>query len=263
VIDWQDWSGASVRPELPPGALHLWRLRASDGVGLSDSLSPTLSPQERARAARYRFDEPRLRFILGRATLRWVLGGYLDATPDKVRIAERPDGKPCLVDPRGTWLQFNLAHSADLVVILLSAERPVGVDIEAVRTLDRPSSLSDRLLNPEQRAAVDDLDASDVSEPLLWLWTQMEALGKATGRGLAAALGTYTPAVDLTADVPFRAQTCCGDGGCWRVQPFRPAAGYVGTIAVAADSGNALGPLDISGYLVSPADLASLVGRTV
>ena len=71
-------------PELPVGTVHLWELDLDHFL-----FSDVLSEDERARAAKFRFDHDRKRFTSGRSALRLLLGGYLKRDPEKMRIEKK------------------------------------------------------------------------------------------------------------------------------------------------------------------------------
>ena len=61
------WGAAPSMIQMVPETLHLWRARPSDFAGMQEPLATLLSDAESARAARYKFSEPRERFTVGRA----------------------------------------------------------------------------------------------------------------------------------------------------------------------------------------------------
>src|SRR6476646_1610692 len=90
-------------PDLAPGAVHLWEL-ALDHFIFND----VLSEDERARAAKFRFDHDRKRFTSGRTALRLLAAGYLKTNPEKIQFTYGPAGKPTVMN---SPVSFNLAHS--------------------------------------------------------------------------------------------------------------------------------------------------------
>src|SRR5881394_833913 len=86
----------------------------------------TLSDDERSRAARFRFERDRQRFVVARGVLRELLGRYLDIDPGQIRFVYNAFGKPELHPDFGGGLNFNLAHSADLALIAIARDARVG-----------------------------------------------------------------------------------------------------------------------------------------
>ena len=254
--------------QIAPPTLHLWRARHSDFAGMQDSLATLLSDSEAARAARYKFPEPRERFTVGRAVLRWILSRYIDVAPDRLQLTQEAHGKPCLRDSEHGWLQFNLAHTDALVLCLVGSGLAVGVDVEMARSITGMNRLASLLLTADQRHIFDGLAEGARPEPLLSMWTFMEALGKATGLGLASALKAFRLEVDSVTGMPVPEQVCCGSMGCYAVRALELAEGacpelvegHIVALAVEvpgnasrADQGS-LVPIP-EAYVVSPQDV--------
>jgi 4'-phosphopantetheinyl transferase len=122
-----------------------------------EALRSLLCPAERERAARFRFERDRRRYIVARARLRQLLGARLGVRPEAIEITHGMKGKPRLADG---GLHFNLSHSDDVALYAFSSACELGADIEAIH-----------------------------GEPLsfLYRWTRTEALAKALGAGLSAS----------------------------------------------------------------------------
>src|SRR4026208_1430786 len=82
-----------------------------------------LSSDERDRAARFRLDRDRERFVIRRGTLRELLALHLDDTPQRIRFCVNPFGKLSLPGPRP--LKFNLSHSQEVALFALAEGREV------------------------------------------------------------------------------------------------------------------------------------------
>jgi 4'-phosphopantetheinyl transferase len=107
-----------------------------------------VSPDERARAMRFRVDHLQKSFIFTRGTLRLLLGRYLELTPKEVRFRYSETGKPS-VDLE-TPLRFNTSHSGDVVLFAFARERDLGVDVEQIRALSDIDSIVSRFFRPEE-----------------------------------------------------------------------------------------------------------------
>jgi len=119
----------------------------------------TLSEDERRRAARFRFERDRQRFVVARGALRELLGRHLDTRASELRFVYNSFGKPALSPEFGGRLKFNLSHSADLALIAIATDWEVGVDVEYLRP-DKPRTFFEE-------------------------WTKQEAYVKARGEGLS------------------------------------------------------------------------------
>ncbi len=139
---------------------------------------------EVARAARLRRPEDRARQVLGAVLLRLAVASRAGIPADTVvvdrscpRCAD-PHGRPGLP---GTGLHASITHSGDLVGLALTRAAPVGLDVERISAFDI-EALSRCVLRPAERA-----ESPDHSGFFIF-WTRKEAVVKATGDGLGAAL---------------------------------------------------------------------------
>jgi 4'-phosphopantetheinyl transferase len=126
---------------------------------------------ERARAARFVVAAPRENYISAHVFLRRVLARYLDCEPAGVQIVAGDTGKPLLKDG-GLW--FNLSHSHGMAAVAVTRCGSVGIDVEQVRDLPEQDSIAARYFPPGEPGS------------FFERWTRLEALVKASGRGLGA-----------------------------------------------------------------------------
>ena len=145
------------------------------------ALQAVLSPEELNRASTAHNHEDARRYISAHGAARFILGRVLGVAPRDVGWKLGPQGKPAT-----DGAEFSLSHSGDLSLIAVSAQRPVGVDIqEVVHDLD-VTSLSRRFF-PEAEAA-EVLSAPDPGPAFARLWARKEAVIKAQGDRLMRGL---------------------------------------------------------------------------
>ena len=145
-----------------------------------------LSSDERARMRRFGNDALRARYLIGRASLRWVLAQTIGGTPQAVMIERGPRGRPQL--GAAAAIDFNVSHTADVALIGVSREGRIGVDIERADRVIQSSRLARRVLTDRERAALPATDDA-IRRRILRLWTCKEALAKATGDAMSAPFG--------------------------------------------------------------------------
>lgn len=152
-----------------------------------EALSPEMAlagitTGENERATRFRFAEDANRWACYRAQLRILLGQTLQIPPLEVPLELTAQGKPRLSTPHHQ-LHFNLSHCADLGLLIVCRNGPVGVDLES---LDRAKDLANcesTFCHPAEIARLPEPGAGRNSQ-LLEIWTAKEALLKALGTGL-------------------------------------------------------------------------------
>ncbi len=110
----------------PDGEIHVWRIDCGEDDGADDGV---LSADERARAAQFRFDDHRRRYVHVRTVLRRLLAGYLSAAPESFIFEYARYGKPSMAGG-GPPLHFNVSHSGDVALAAFSRSCSPGVDVE-------------------------------------------------------------------------------------------------------------------------------------
>lgn len=203
------------------GAADVWFARIGEHATDVELLSRTyLSANERTKLARYKSPAAAERYVVTRALVRCVLAEEIGTAPGDVPISLSETGKPILPNR----VHFNLSHSGDLVVLAVSREREVGVDLERRRELPRVDALIERWLTMDEREDVGRRIANGAGLPdaFLRVWSFKEARLKALGVGISGASGASFRAVDAVAlDDLLDQITEPGD------------AGYVGALAFA------------------------------
>ena len=192
--------------------------------GQRDALTALLSPDERERAARFRFDLHRNRYVAARAQLRLILSAHTGVAPEAIEFAYGTRGKPSV-----DGIAFNVSHSGDIGIVAVTSSAPVGVDVELVRAVDDLRGMARISFSSSEREQV--LSASDPLAAFFRCWTRKEAYVKATGEGLSAALDAFT--VDLghaPAPIAFDAPN-----GSWWIHPLALQDGVAGAVAVERD----------------------------
>ena len=203
-------------PGLPregDGDVDIWHDWVDDAREPGDAV--ILDDEERARAARFRFDRDRRRFIARRAFLRRVLARYVGSDPARLRFRTSASGKPELAEP-GSALGFSASHADGLAVVAVSTRGVVGVDVERVRPIPDALELARRLWTDAEYRHLASIAAPLRSAAFLGLWTRKEAHVKRLGTGLSTPLDSF--------DVL--------DAGERSLCALDLPAGYVGSVAV-------------------------------
>ena len=194
---WQHAMPEQVAPGLSPGAAHLWLLCLDAAPLPEPALAELLDREELARAARFRFEIHRRRFIAAHGLLRWVLGHYAGVDPAALRYRVAPHGKPALqLAASSTALEFNLSHSAGWALIGLTQGKPIGVDIELTRDIPEYMDLARANFSPDEVRELQQVEPALQPAAFFACWTRKEAYVKALGAGLSAPLHGFDVSVD-------------------------------------------------------------------
>ncbi|MGP0070797.1 MAG: 4'-phosphopantetheinyl transferase family protein [Bryobacteraceae bacterium] len=211
--------------------MHLWvvRLEASDD---NFARSRTwLSAEENARAERFRFERHARSYVLGRASLRALLGSYLGREPGQVRFAYGPQGKPAL-DDEACPLRFNASNSGNLAAFAFTLGCEIGVDVEQHRAIRDLEHIAHRFFSPEEAGELMELPATERDAAFFNCWTRKEAYIKAMGGGLSIPLDSFR--VTLRPGAEARMVTLEGSAdraSGWTLHAFNPAPACTGAIA--------------------------------
>lgn len=208
--------------------VHIWCLALGLPADTLTALARTLSPDERARCDRYHFERDRRAYIAARGQLRAILARYLAVEPMRLRFGYGRHGKPALP---GTALQFNLSHAHRLMLLAVTRERDVGVDLEQIRPLPDLAQLVERCFSPSEQTAFLALPAQQRLEGFYSGWTRKEAYLKATGEGLARPLDSFEVSLAPADPTPLlRAADGAQSADAWSLRSLPTLAGYVAAV---------------------------------
>ena len=158
------WSHPPETQKLPNDEIHVWRASLDLTTSRITSLYDSLSPDERVRANRLRFDKPREHFIAARGLLRAILSRYLHVSPDQLEFRYSPHGKPSLIPSEKHTFNFNLSHSEGFGLYAVSCAQSIGIDLELVRPVSDMEQLVERFFSVQERAVFRTLPTSQKLE---------------------------------------------------------------------------------------------------
>jgi 4'-phosphopantetheinyl transferase len=166
--------------------VHVWRVGLDPETPTLGRLEQNLSPDERLRAARFRFVRDRERFVAARGLLREILALYLNVAARRLSFGYGANGKPFLVEH--SRLRFNVSHSLDVALVAVAHEREVGVDIEHRRYDIVVEEIAETVFSTPEKRALGCLAGEAKRMTFLKFWTRKEAYIKADGRGISLLL---------------------------------------------------------------------------
>lgn len=142
----------------------------------------SLSPDERERAATYRFERDRASFIAGRYLLRRLLSVQTGTAPGKIALSPDEHGKLRLKDH--DTLQFSLANADGLVAVAVASGCDcVGIDCERADA-EIEEAAWDSYCSADEWRWLAQLPAHERARGAIALWTLKESHLKALGVGL-------------------------------------------------------------------------------
>lgn len=234
-------------------------------VELARQFDTVLSEEERRRHAKFIFEKDRRRYLFTRAMLRNVLSRYRHVHPADWQFAVTAFGRPFITNERSDVrsLNFNLSHSDQTVVIGVSYDRQLGVDVEDLRP-SVPIAIADHFFAANEVRQLHGLPFEARPQRFLEFWTLKESYIKARGQGLALPLDRF--GFDLTApeSLRFHAETNIDDRPeRWAFWQWRPSAYNIAALCVERRPGTATSVKVRRASLNGPAeDMAFDVTRT-
>ena len=123
-----------------------------------------------------------------------ILKDVLSRYTDEPIVFERGEhGKPYLKSVGADrcvcpFPHFNVSHSGDLLVVAVSKNLEVGVDVEKIRELKDRDKLIARYFSPNEQKIFRDLPESEKTKSFFFAWTQKEAYLKFLGKGISVDL---------------------------------------------------------------------------
>jgi 4'-phosphopantetheinyl transferase len=210
----------------------VWSVELERCRGATERLTAALAADELARVARFRFERDRRWFALRRGVLRTILGMYRDAAPEDLSFRQNEYGKPALCEV--AELQYSLSHSCGRMLLAVTADGPVGVDIECVRAQFATETVPEQFFAADEVTELRALAPSEQVAGFFNAWTRKEAYIKARGLGLSLPLQSFS--VTLAPGVPARLRRLAADDAQrWTLRALEPAPGYVGALVAAGN----------------------------
>lgn len=157
-----------------------------DHLILSHYLS-FLTAVEKLRYDQYHPKAARL-FLISRVLVKIVLADKLGILAHEVNIQLHSNGKPFVQGNKAVY--FNLSHSADVIILAVTEEGEIGVDVEEVdhefewMRVDSVLDLSEIEWIKENEL----IDPFSIYQRFFQIWTLKEAYIKCTGHGMSSHL---------------------------------------------------------------------------
>ncbi|AIY41036.1 4'-phosphopantetheinyl transferase [Collimonas arenae] len=221
-----------------PLRIDLWLTPLDDqrDSRLLEAYRQLLSAEEQRRAQRFLRERDRHRYLVTRALVRTVLARFSGRAPESLRFKENRHGKPslCAIDSCQRALSFNLSHCDDMIVLALTRERELGVDIENVALRPAPLHIARRYFAQEEVVDLGTLSAAAQRQRFFELWTLKEAYIKARGMGLAIPLDQFGFRFDASDRLAMWMHPDLGDcPSRWHHWQIRIASDYL--VAICAE----------------------------
>lgn len=189
VDTWDKFLKAPTLLHISREECHVWKidLRAVNKENCSLDI---LAEAEKKHLSLFKFEKDRFRYGITHCMKRWILASYLNEKPERLVFVRERNGKPAIF-PQQNWLnlQFNISHSNQLILLGVTVEDPIGIDIEYHADNIFIETLSEFILSPLERCFFSKLASQQEKKKAFFrCWTRKEAYLKAEGSGLTDLL---------------------------------------------------------------------------
>lgn len=186
------------QPPLQKGLVQVWQIDVSKQektfhcqTGIRFDCWSVLDTQERNRAERMRAGIARTEFVVARGYLRRLVGNILKCNAQQITFITGENGKLSLKGCTG--VHFNLTHSGEKILISLSRDGQVGIDLEAEKLDIEVMNVAQECFHPKEIALLQGQTSQEQLAHAFYLcWTRKEAVAKADGRGLCLAPESFS-----------------------------------------------------------------------
>lgn len=180
---------------LPANELHVWDVSLLLPEEILESLSSILDENEKSKAAGFKFENDKRKYIAAHGALRQILAGYLNCEPRTTVFNHNRYGKPFIKENRNR-IEFNLTHSKERALIAVTRDKRVGVDLEYRRSEMDFKGIAQQYFSAPENQALQSLPANSRNKAFFDCWTRKEAFIKATGKGFSQSLKKFDVSVE-------------------------------------------------------------------
>lgn len=221
---------------LTNNTLDIWTIPLNVPESELLQMFSVLNEEEKKSAMRFRFDKHRRRYIASHAAMRTILAKALSISAANLQFQTQKEGKPYLLD---NPLYFNLSHSEELAMLVLSDQGEVGIDIEYLNFDIDTINIPKRFFHPLECEQLEQMPAEKRPLYFYYCWTGKEAYLKAKGVGIANHLQQFSLDFQNPANIKVRFTTQeLEDFKNWTVYTFRPKNNYLSTVVSSTASNN-------------------------
>ncbi len=167
-----------------------------------------LSSDELDRYHNFKIPAVAERFVSSHACIRYILAALCDSAPETLEIAHTPNGKPYLILD---GIYFSYSHSEQMVVIAVSRQFELGIDIESYSIVRDYNAISKRFFPISDSLLIDSSAMPKVE--FLRQWTAREAVTKLKDKKLSDILSISFENLNALYEViPFELPESAGRG---------------------------------------------------
>jgi 4'-phosphopantetheinyl transferase len=186
--------------DISENEVHLWYVLDEEVTDpqLLSQYEDILTEQECVQQKRFHFSRHRHQFLLTRTLVRTVLSQYeTNIAPKNWIFTKNAFGKPFVSSEISrSPLQFNLSHSDKMVIMAVTLNRSIGIDVEYLKRKGKTIEIADNFFSPIEVKQLLSVPVQQRNERFFDFWTLKEAYIKACGMGMSIPLNEFSYSLD-------------------------------------------------------------------
>ncbi len=197
-----------------------------------------LNEEECSQQKRFYFEKHRHQYLITRALIRTVLSLYVnEIAPEKWQFTKNKYGKPSISNSRLRLpLHFNISHTDKMVVLAVTVDQEVGVDVEYLLRSGKTVEIADSFFSPIEARQLLALPVEKQKDRFFDLWTLKEAYIKACGMGLSIPLDHFSYSFPSQGEITISIEPERNDQPeYWQFWQIRPNDSHKVSLAIKGD----------------------------
>ncbi len=171
-------------PKLQSNDAHIYLLHLEQ-LKFNKTLEYSLSKDEKERAEKRLSPKLKEQFVKQKAVTRTLLSSYLNIPAKDIHFSYSTTKKPLLTSP----FSFNISHSGEWLLIGITHNADIGVDIECHKKVDS-LAISKRFFSPAEQLYLLGNEEENTKR-FFEIWTAKEAYIKALSTGIFHFLPSF------------------------------------------------------------------------
>ena len=216
--------------------VHLLDDRKVNSSDLIAAFERLLTPEEIEKRCQFKFPEHRHQYLVTRALVRSTLTGYFPRTaPADWRFIATEYGRPMIKGVNRNIFDFNVSHTEGCIVLVVSAGRSPGVDVERNKQTTDFLEIAQRFFTGSEYRYLKDQPVEARQRCFLDLWTLKEAFVKANGLGLSLRLNDFAFDLRRNGRLGFKNNILdCAQKASWKFWAIDFSSEYALALAIDA-----------------------------
>ena len=133
-------------------------------------------------------------YIIAKAQIRLLLSEQVESKAAQLQFYNNKHGKPILKqDSNAAIINFNISHSGSQILIAISKQGYVGIDIEHLERKGKANylNIAKRFFHPDELQFLQQCSEAQYKKVFFHIWTCKEAVVKALGYGIGFGLDKF------------------------------------------------------------------------